>query len=158
MKSQRFKFTPLDNRKLPALRNRKKIARGYGTKSDSPRDPPTTSPAGRESSARPASRLLPSREGRLDEGNVRLASNRPDKGRRRAAPAPGDIHVQRALLDAEDVASHVFDGVPKNLDPVEGTCWATPAGLTNVVVAATRWLRVDVLASLAPSTVKPETR
>src|SRR5437899_5729446 len=79
MKFQRFKFTPLDNRKLPALRNRKKIARGYGTKSDSPRDPPTTSPAGRESSARPASRLLPSREGRLDEGNVRLASNRPTK-------------------------------------------------------------------------------
>ena len=30
--------------------------------------------------------------------------------------------------------------------------------MTNVVVAATRWLRVDVLASLAPSTVKPETR
>jgi len=169
MKSQRFKFTPLDNRKLPARRNRKRShgatgrnltvrAPGGEPRRPGPRDPPTTSPAGRESSARPASRLLPSREGRLDEGNVRLASNRPDKGRRRAAPAPGDIHVQRALLDADDVASHVFDGVPKNLDPVEGTCWATPAGLTNVVVAATRWLRVDVLANLAPSTVKPETR
>src|SRR2546427_4314078 len=99
MKSQRFKFTPLDNRKLPALRNRKKShgatgrnltvrAPGGEPRRPGPRDPPTTSPAGRESSARPAARLLPSREGRLDEGNVPLASNRPDKGRRRAAPAP----------------------------------------------------------------------
>ena len=70
MKFQRFKFTPLDNRKLPALRNRKKIARGYGTKSDSPGPWRRATPPGASRSAD----YLPGPPRELGETSLALTS------------------------------------------------------------------------------------